>query len=41
MHKCTCPDGQEFDVIIDGDSVRLGPKNFDQIEVSRLKELNE
>ena len=39
-HRCQCPDGQEFDIIIDGDSVKLGPKQFTDSEIERLQTLN-
>ena len=40
QHKCQCPTGEELDVIIDGDSVKIGPKVFSSEEIQRLKTLN-
>ena len=36
MHKCECPDGLEYDIIIDGDSIKLGPKYFSNLEIEQL-----
>ena len=41
MHKCICDYGEyrsEFDILIDGDTVKLGPKIFNTEEIDRLKE---
>ena len=39
-HVCVCSDGQEFPIIIDGESVRLGTKVFTDEEIQRLQTLN-
>ena len=35
-HKCSCPDDQEYDILIDGDSVKVGPKTFNPGEIGLL-----
>ena len=39
MHRCICPTGQEYTVLIDGDSVQLGLKSFDTEEIEQLKQI--
>ena len=41
LHECQCDNTYEiFDLIIDGDSVKVGPKLFKKEEILRLKTLN-
>ena len=39
-HKCLCPSGQEFEILIDDYSVKLGLKYFEADEIVRLKQLH-
>ena len=40
-HECQCDNTYEvFDLIIDGDSVKVGPKIFNRDEIVRLRTLN-
>ena len=41
QHRCTCPGGQEYEILIDGNSVIVGAKPFTPEEILLLQSINQ